>query len=255
MKIEGYSTTILYWMILSVIVFLTNLFITAPYGRHTSTKWGKLIDYKLGWFLMEFPALVIFPSLALLFNSGTNSNLFVSFFILFWLVHYINRTIIYPIRMKSNEKQIPIAICVMAFIFNFVNGSFIGNGLTSSLHLYSINWLFDPRFILGLSLSITGIYINWTADTKLINIKKTNKSSKYEIPRTWLFEYISCPNHFGEIIEWLGFAFMTWNFASFAFALWTFANLLPRALAHHKWYKKEFPSYPKNRKAVIPYLL
>jgi 3-oxo-5-alpha-steroid 4-dehydrogenase 1 len=69
-----------------------------------------------------------------------------------------------------------------------------------------------------------------------------------------LFEFISCPNHFSEFIQWSGFAFMAWNLPATTFLIWTFANLFPRALKHHKWYKQHFENYPKNRKAVVPWL-
>ncbi len=247
-----------YWMLLGVISFAINLFITAPYGRHSNTKWGKLIDNKLGWFLMELPALLVFPSLAYLQISQTDSKGFVIFFIFIWLVHYINRTIIFPIRIPNREKKMPVAVCVMAFLFNVINGGFLGYGIKDTLHLYTASWLSDPRFIIGCILCFTGIFINWSADARLIKLGKNitgNEKSAYTIPRGWLFERISCPNHFGEIVEWLGFAFMTWNLAGFSFALWAFGNLVPRALSHHKWYKKEFRDYPKSRKAVIPYIL
>ena len=29
------------------------------------------------------------------------------------------------------------------------------------------------------------------------------------------------------------------------FLAWMIANLLPRALSHHRWYLSEFPDYPK----------
>jgi hypothetical protein len=29
-------------------------------------------------------------------------------------------------------------------------------------------------------------------------------------------------------------------------------NLVPRAIAYHAWYRKEFPDYPKTRKIIIP---
>jgi hypothetical protein len=47
---------------------------------------------------------------------------------------------------------------------------------------------------------------------------------------------------------------MAWNLPALSFAIWTFANLVPRALNHHNWYKDKFPDYPKNRKAVFPFL-
>ena len=67
---------------------------------------------------------------------------------------------------------------------------------------------------------------------------------------------ISCPNHFGEIMEWLGFAIIVWNIGALSFALWTAFNLIPRSLNHHKWYNNYFGNYPKKkRKAVIPFIL
>jgi 3-oxo-5-alpha-steroid 4-dehydrogenase 1 len=78
------------------------------------------------------------------------------------------------------------------------------------------------------------------------------KQEGYQIPRRWLFKYISCPNHFGEIIEWVGFAVVAWSVPAVTFAVWTFCNLVPRALNHHEWYQENFEDYPKNRKAVLP---
>ena len=70
----------------------------------------------------------------------------------------------------------------------------------------------------------------------------------YFIPEGGMFRWISCPNFFGEILQWTGFAVMTWSPAALVFALWTFFNLVPRALSHHKWYKSTFPEYPPERK-------
>ena len=37
--------------------------------------------------------------------------------------------------------------------------------------------------------------------------------------------------------------------------LYTAANLAPRALAHHAWYRERFPGYPPRRRALIPFVL
>jgi hypothetical protein len=57
------------------------------------------------------------------------------------------------------------------------------------------------------------------------------------------------------MIEWAGFALATWSLSGLAFALWTAANLVPRAISHHRWYREKFPDYPAERRALIPYLL
>ncbi|MCD4710091.1 MAG: 3-oxo-5-alpha-steroid 4-dehydrogenase [Bacteroidales bacterium] len=70
-----------------------------------------------------------------------------------------------------------------------------------------------------------------------------------------MFRWVSCPNFLGEILQWTGFAVMTWSPAAMVFALWTFFNLAPRALDHHKWYRENFPDYPSERRAIIPFFL
>ena len=101
---------------------------------------------------------------------------------------------------------------------------------------------------------IAGMLINITADNYLIRQRKQNGKT-YVVPSGALFNYVSCPNFLGEIIEWTGYAIMVWNMPALSFAVWTFANLVPRALDHHKWYKSHFENYPKDRKAVFPGIL
>ena len=96
--------------------------------------------------------------------------------------------------------------------------------------------------------------VNLKSDTILIGLRK-NGETGYQIPGGFLFDFISSPNLFGEIIEWTGFAIMAWNLPALSFAVWTFANLFPRALNHHQWYKEKFPDYPVNRKAVFPFIV
>lgn len=63
-------------------------------------------------------------------------------------------------------------------------------------------------------------------------------------------------NFFGEIVEWTGFAIASQAPVAMAFAYFTFANIGPRALEHHRWYIKTFgDKYPKDRKALIPFIL
>lgn len=74
-------------------------------------------------------------------------------------------------------------------------------------------------------------------------------------PFTTLFDYVSCPNYFYEFGSWVGFTVMT---ATLPAALFTFAGMYQMsiwALGKHRNYKKEFSNYPKQRKAIIPFIL
>ncbi|MGK0384864.1 MAG: steroid 5-alpha reductase family enzyme [Bacteroidia bacterium] len=107
--------------------------------------------------------------------------------------------------------------------------------------------------MIGLPLFAAGFAINFWSDEILMNLRKPSETS-YVIPRDGLFKYVSAPNLLGEIIEWTGFAILAWSLPAASFAIWTFANLVPRAIAHHKFYLQKFSDYPKERKAVFPFL-
>ena len=234
------------WILIALIVLPINLIYKAPYGKHSTKKWGKSIDNKTGWILMELPALLTCPLIYFTITEEINLNVV---FIVLWIIHYFNRTVIYPLRIKTKGKKIPIAIVASAFFFNMVNGILNGYFLTL-LQFESISELY---LILGFIIFIIGFYINISSDNLLIKLRTNQKG--YVIPNGKLFNYVSCPNFFGEIIEWLGFAIMTLNPGSLSFLIWTICNLIPRSKAHHKWYIENFENYPKKRKAVIPYLL
>lgn len=118
-------------------------------------------------------------------------------------------------------------------------------------------YVMHPMFWLGVLLFLTGFVTNIYADTVLMNLRKPgDKPGSYKIPRGGLYEYISCPNYAGEILEWTGFAMASnWSLAAVAFAVYTFANLAPRAIKHHAWYQDKFKDYPRQRRALIPFVL
>ena len=79
----------------------------------------------------------------------------------------------------------------------------------------------------------------------------------YYIPYSPMFTYISCPNFFGELLEWFGFALAShFSLPSVAFFIYTASNLIPRGIAHHHWYQAKFDDYPKERRwAVVPLIV
>jgi hypothetical protein len=247
---DAFQSILWGWMILALAVFFLLQKITAPYGRHTSVKWGPLVSNKWGWLIMELPVLIILWFFLSEFFSAVDPASWIM--IGLFSLHYINRIFIFPFRIQTKGKKIPLLIVLSAVFFNLVNGFSFGYYFTHFAS-YSQKWITDPRFIAGCILFFTGMFINWKADNILIHLRKPGETG-YKIPRGWLFEKISCPNLFGEILEWLGFAILCWNLPALTFFIWTSANLIPRAVSHHKWYKEKFSDYPATRKAVIPFL-
>jgi hypothetical protein len=252
MEIHTFNWIVIIWIAFAVLLFPVILKIPAPYGRHARTNWGPMINNKLGWFIMEAPALFVFAFFV--FSGEGIHQPAVLIFALLWIIHYFNRVIIFPLRIRTKGKKMPVVIMVFAVFFNLMNGIINGYWFGTLTSGYDNNWLTDPRLIFGGFLFATGFFINQYHDRILINLRKS-KTSGYKIPYGGLFRYISCPNFLGEIIEWGGFALMTWCLPTLSFFIWTLVNLVPRSLNHHRWYLQTFQEYPKNRKALFLFML
>jgi 3-oxo-5-alpha-steroid 4-dehydrogenase 1 len=246
---EFFNNLIIGWFLLAVVVFLTLFFVTAPYGRHARSGWGATIDNRMGWIIMEAAAPLVF---AICFVLGDNTNTVTGLvFLGLWESHYIHRAFIYPFGLRGNSQRMPFIVIGFALLFNTVNGYLNGRYIFTFSGGYTNEWLGDPRFVAGLALFITGFIINRRADQILRNLRKLDESG-YKISNRELYRWISCPNYFGEIIIWIGWAVATWSLPGLAFAVWTSANLVPRARSHHTWYREHFPDYPRERKALVP---
>jgi protein-S-isoprenylcysteine O-methyltransferase Ste14 len=245
---DWYRLSLWAWIGVGVIVMPIVFLRTAPYGRHTPADSKWTLPSRLGWILMEAPSSII-PIVLFILNPSWNPVTLL--LLLLWQLHYGNRAWVYPFRIRGGEKPMPVGIMLGAFFFTSVNGFFNGWHVT---HTDWSTWASDPRFALGVALFCFGFFINQQSDQILFNLRKPGETG-YKIPRGGLYRFVSCPNYFGEILEWTGWAVATWSLAGLSFVVWTLANLLPRAIQNHKWYREKFSDYPRERRALIPFIL
>lgn len=228
------------------------LFIAAPYGRHAGPGWGPQVNARLSWIVMEAPAPLLFLAT---YAAGPNAWRPVPLLLCgLWVVHYTYRAFLYPLRLRNRGKKNALLAVVLAFLFNCANSFANAWAISFEATHLDRSWLFDPRLWFGTVLFVVGHAVNRRSDDILIHLRKPGETG-YRIPQGGLFRWVSCPNYLGEIIEWAGFALAAWTRPALLFFLFTCANLLPRALANHRWYLEKFPDYPKERKALIPYVL
>jgi hypothetical protein len=250
--VDFFSILVLGWISIALIILPITSKITAPYGRHSKQNWGLMINNQLGWFIMEIPSLVLFLFFVIRYGDFSNKLLLIA--TILWVSHYFHRAIIFPFRIQTKGKKMPVIVMIFAFLFNLVNGSINGYWVGN----ISTPFLFEGwnaiRVLIGISLFIGGYIINQYHDQILIALRK-NTTKGYQIPYGGLFKYISCPNFFGELIEWAGFAILCLSLPSLSFLIWSSVNLIPRAIDHHKWYNHNFDNYPAERKAILPGLL
>ena len=230
---------------------LTFTNIRAPYGRY-GTKMPCTLNPRVAWMLQECPTLIcayVFFSSA---NQQAKASLANRVLLGMFVFHYVNRTLVYPFLIRGS-KRVPIATVILAFAFCTVNG-YVQCRYLTQFRVYDESWLGDTRFIIGIVLFFMGFAVNHHSDHILRNLRKPGETG-YKIPRGGMFEYVSGANFFGEILEWFGFAIANWSYPASAFAVCTAFNIGPRAIQHHAWYKEKFKEdYPKNRKALVPFV-
>jgi len=234
---------------LAAISFVALVFFKAPYGKFMRKGWGKTLPSRYAWIVMEAPAVLVLIAIFFLSDYTFVPILFLGI----WGIHYIQRGLVYPFLIKNSKKEFPYSVVFMGMLFNLINGFVIGYFLTYIAPNYQLDWLYSWQFIFGVIIFLCGLIINLNSDYILRHLRKPGETD-YKIPHGGLFERVSSPHYLGEIVEWIGFALLTWSTAGLAFAIFTFANLAPRAIATHGWYKNNFKEYPKKRKALVPFI-
>jgi len=257
-------TSTLVWggFIFTICQFLITFIQPAPYGRYTNSSPSFLtwcqINSKVAWIVQECPAF--FVSAILLFEAWASTNTSTKVLVGMFMLHYFQRSFIYPILMRPGSRS-PILPTAFAFLFCFFNGF-----LQTHVLLYDkMNGtaqhdeiFFSPSFLTGLFIFVFGLYVNVDSDRRLRGLRsKDRKPGEYKIPTGGMFEYVSAANYFGEICEWWGYSLAAqFNPGSLFFAGFSTIFLGMRGLQHHRFYLDKFKEdYPKDRKAVIPFII
>jgi len=225
----------------------------AGYGQYISGRWGRSINNRAGWVIMEVPVVIVFAAYWLASDRTFETTPLV--FCCIFNLHYLQRTFVFPLLIRGDD-QMPWSIIVFGMIFNTANAFMQGTWIyfLAPEDQYTAAWLTTPQFVIGLAIFLTGFAINLHSDHIIRNLRKPGDTGFY-IPRGGMFRYVTSANYLGELTEWVGWAVMTWSWPGLVFAVWTFANLGPRANTHHKWYIRKFgEEYPADRKRMIPFV-
>ncbi len=239
------------WAVLAIAMVPYLLWRPAPYGRHSRTGFGPLVSARLAWLLMEAPSPLLMVVYFLLGRRpfGTTAEVFLGL----WLFHYLYRAFLFPLLLPATSRSMPLLVITSGALFNVVNAYLNGRWLFYLADPRPVDWLDSPRFGVGALLFLFGFCVHVLADRDLRRLRHASGGG-HALPSGPLFRFVSCPNYLGEMVEWTGFALATWSPGGLLFALWTAANLAPRALHHHRWYRAEFADYPPARRAVVPFL-
>lgn len=258
-----YDTVLALGFAFAVFTLLGSMFVASPYGRFSSPKMGITLNPKLGWWLMEIPATVVFLWFYLQGPRALETAPLLLAAV--WTLHYGNRGWFFPLSIRvaaGRRSTFSVTVMAMGMFVTAIHG-YLNARLFTELgaHLTSA-WLHDPRFLAGLAIYACGFFTIVQSEAIVRNLRDPMARAEalagngdYKIPYGGMYRYVSSPQYLGELTAWAGFALMTWGLPGVMIFLISAANLVPRAFATHKWYRDKFPDYPVERKALIPHVV
>lgn len=256
----AFDTVLWVGLIFAAITVLGAWAVKSPYGRFASNKMGISLNPKLGWWLMEIPATVVF--LWFYFQGKNATELVPMIMAGIWILHYSNRGWFFPLSIRTvpgKKSTFGISVMLAGMFVTSIHGYLNARWFSDVGTHFTPDWLTDPRFIGGLIIYAAGLFVILQSESIMRNLRPKNTDNaaamtEYKIPFGGMFRWVSSPQYLGELIAWTGFSILTWGVPGLIIFLISAGNLVPRAFATHKWYREKFSDYPAQRKAIVPFI-
>ena len=196
------------------------------------------------------------------FEFAENRGLEYLFFGL-WSFHFLRRTI-EVFFVHDYRRKMSCIESVGAPIYYWVFALWVGVSLR---HDNGYKQTFLSLVATGSVIFFVGELGNCYCHLKLRTFRMEkrpimlSRKSQHVVPHGFLFECVSCPHYFFEILTWLGFFLATMVLSSLLFLLATVVTLVIYSLKKHRAYRQEFDGlagrqlYPRDRKALVPFIL
>lgn len=190
--------------------------------------------------------------------ANTNYHQVVHIAAICWSFHYIKRILETIFVHRFSHSTMPMMNlfknCSYYWGFAFYVGYYINHPL------YTPALFKDLQIYLGLLGFVIAELGNFSIHIALRNLRPPGTTER-KIPKptsnpfTLLFDQVSCPNYTYEIAAWVSFSVMTQCLPALLFTLAGGGQMIIWALGKHRNYRKEFPNYPRGRKAIIPFVI
>ncbi|KAI3470673.1 hypothetical protein Pfo_027336 [Paulownia fortunei] len=213
-------------------------------GSKKSTQ--VLLSSKIGMLLLYTPALLAGISSFWLFPNGGIRFLMLKSAL---TIHFLKRVLeVLFIHKFSGFMVLDTVIIISATYFTSAASMVYFQHQTQGFP----EPLIDLKY-LGLLVFLVGICGNFYHHYLLSKLREKN-DKMYKIPRGGLFSLVICPHYLFEILTFIGISFISQTLFSYFCALGSALYLLARSYATRNWYLSKFENFPKNVKALIPYV-
>eukprot|EP01084_Bolivina_argentea_P049489 91006_1 len=192
-------------------------------------------------------------------SSNDNiSKFYQTMFILMYCVHFFRRSmeVIFVHNYQRSDKLFTI---FGGFVY--YGGLTIYNSFCSNINLfYKYGIPKNVLIVFGLIIYILGEIGN-CYHHYLLSKMRPKGFKGHVIPYGGLFNILSCPHYFCELLTWFGWFIVTgFGIGPLTLLVLSLIVLMQRSKEKHDKYRQEFNGkndkklYPQNRKALIPFI-
>ncbi|KAG1738438.1 3-oxo-5-alpha-steroid 4-dehydrogenase-domain-containing protein [Suillus paluster] len=226
-------------------------------GAQVSWKTVFLVEYA-GPMLIH-PAIYYFPEI--FYGGPVQHSMLQRYVLTFVMLHFAKRELETLFVHRFSHATMPFKN-----IFKNSAHYHLGSGLALAYSIYSPVYGATSPYIRGTARN-NPMYIqagaaiwlfseisNLITHIKLRTLRPAG-SRKRAIPQGYGFNLVSFPNYFFEFLGWLVIAALTGSYAAWIFLAVSTSQMYVWAVKKHRAYRKEFGSeYPRDRKAMFPFL-
>jgi len=236
-----------------VILFLEITGNNIPYSKfelknERGIVFSRYFNTRKGLFLIYF-STILGITFTYLYDMRKKTPYHIIVYI-FYLINYLKRCFEVLFIHKYSKKS-----SFFSLLYIFISHAFVNTVLCRFILLSNKN--VDDSNLFYLILPCPLVLFGWLGSfyhhVLLAKLRKSPRNAKrYKIPRGGLFEYVSCPHYFMELLTWTGFSVIVHKLSFYGHIVFIFCTFVGRSYQTRKWYLNHIVGYPRKRKCLIP---
>jgi len=208
-----------------------------------------IMEYLGPWLIYGLFALKIIPVYGAKASTPLNMSQKVAF--LLWMTHYTKRLLETLFVHEFGTLTMPVFNLFKNCLYYWGFAAGVGYNVNIPNEKELASW----HLIIGFPWFCIFMVLNFICHLRLKYMRRPG-SNDFVIPHGGLFEYITCPNYFCEIMTWVGFNILTgFTPAGIAFNICGTLQMIQWATQRRDKFIKLFGSkWPKKRWVLFPFI-
>ncbi|XP_024518021.1 polyprenol reductase 1 [Selaginella moellendorffii] len=222
------------------------------------------IPSRIAMFLFYFPSAAlagavlsatmgILPSLAPEFLKNTHPSPRFLVLTAAICIHFSKRVIeVLFVHKYSGNAELLSSLSIVFFYTASTANLLYAQQVAEDLAPPKIDLMF-----LGCVFFVVGIVGNFYHHDLLAQLRsgRSPQQPRYVVPHGGLFDLVACPHYLFEIIDFIGLGMISQTAISAATVMLVAFYLTSRSISTRRWYLKKVDGFPRQRKALIPFVL